>query len=158
MLEELSHPSPIPRPQGLPFFLEPHLGNQLPLLVHADVEARLSSSDSNPAPKGICLHNELCCWGWRGKVIGRSLTPTVQVFTPTDPTDLSHPSSNFSKGQVPKTWALAPAQLQVCCETLVKSPFWASGLSTGFTEAGGCGHGVPTGAIKLKIPSFKTRQ
>lgn len=49
-----------PRPQGS------HLGNQFALLVHADVKTCLSSSHSNPAPKGICLHYELC-WGQRGR-------------------------------------------------------------------------------------------
>lgn len=36
----------------------PYLADELPPLVHADVEARLSSLDPHSAPKCVRLHNE----------------------------------------------------------------------------------------------------
>lgn len=39
----------------------PYLANQLPLLVHADVETSGRPLDAYTAPKGVRLHNEL---GW----------------------------------------------------------------------------------------------
>lgn len=39
----------------------PYLANQLPLLVHTDVETCGRSLDAHTAPKGVRLHNEL---GW----------------------------------------------------------------------------------------------
>ena len=96
-LEELSQPSLLPRPQPVPpFFLGPHLGNQFPLLVHADVEACLSSSYSNPAPEGVCLHDELCCQerlGWGGG--GYWQLPDLQCSMSLP--QLAHPRSSCSK-------------------------------------------------------------
>lgn len=47
--------------------LAPYLANQLPLLVHADVETCGCPLDTHAAPKGVCLHDEL---GW-GEEQGR---------------------------------------------------------------------------------------
>lgn len=55
--------------------ISPHLANELPPLVHADVEARLCSFDPHSAPERVCFHNEFCwrnqtqtallvCYGW----------------------------------------------------------------------------------------------
>ena len=132
ILEELIQPSLLPRPQPVPpFFLGPHLGNQFPFLVHADVEPCLSSSYSNPAPEGVCLHNELCCQerlGWGGG--GYWQLPDLQCCMSLP--QLAHPRSSCSKGQMPRPWA--PATNILCDSGKVKSPFWASGPSPGFTD------------------------
>lgn len=36
-----------------------HPSNELSFLVHADVEASLSTFDADPTPKRVCLHYEL---------------------------------------------------------------------------------------------------
>lgn len=60
--------------------LEPHLGNELPLLVHADIESCLCSTDSNSAPKSVSFHNELCCQGSHAMVT-TSVTSVFHSFT-----------------------------------------------------------------------------
>lgn len=40
---------------------EPHLANELPSLVHADVQVSLSSPDAHSTSKSICFHDEFSC-------------------------------------------------------------------------------------------------
>lgn len=88
--------------------LEPHLGNQLPLLVHADVETRLCSADSDSASKSIGLHNELGCQGSYGMDGQYSCDLSVLQLYLSWSKDMSYPRNNCSRGKEQKTQV--PAQ------------------------------------------------
>lgn len=127
-----------PRPRNPPFLLGPHLGNQLPLLIHADVEASLSSPDSNPAPKGIRFHNELCCQGrwWDG--YWKLPDPLLyHIFTPADPQTCHIPVATAPRAGTQDVGSSpSPAAHMLCNTGKDQVPFLVSGPSPGLIEGG----------------------
>ena len=62
-----------------------HPSNELSFLVHADVVSCLCSSDTNPAPKRVCLHDEFgykqTNKQWRKNTQLKKATVSLKFFT-----------------------------------------------------------------------------